>query len=223
MKIEGVIFDLDGTLLDSTWVWSQIDTDFLKKRGFEVPKDYSTAIMAMGFEEVAKYTIKRFLLQETKEDVMAEWDAMARDAYAHDVKLKKGAKELLLWLKKQDIKMSVATSNSASLFEPCLKNLGIYDFFHSFTETGDVKRGKEFPDVYLKAAEKMGVNPSNCFVFEDILPAVLGAKKGGFQTVLVREPKWNYAKEDFDLICDYAVDEIDEAISLLNQWKCDMI
>ena len=180
MKIEGVIFDLDGTLLDSTWVWSQIDTDFLKKRGFEVPKDYSTAIMAMGFEEVAKYTIKRFLLQETKEDVMAEWDA-------------------------------------------CLKNLGIYDWFHSFTETGDVKRGKEFPDVYLKAAEKMGANPGNCFVFEDILPAVLGAKKGGFQTVLVREPKWNYAKEDFDLICDYAVDEIDEAISLLNQWKCDMI
>ena len=50
VKIEGVIFDLDGTLLDSTWVWSQIDTDFLKKRGFEVPKDYSTAIMAMGFE-----------------------------------------------------------------------------------------------------------------------------------------------------------------------------
>ena len=223
MKIEGVIFDLDGTLLDSTWVWSQIDTDFLKKRGFEVPKDYSTAIMAMGFEEVAKYTIKRFSLQETKEDVMAEWDAMAKDAYAHDVKLKNGAKELLLWLKQQDIKMAVATSNSASLFEPCLKNLGIYDFFHSFTETGDVKRGKEFPDVYLKVAEKMGVNPGNCFVFEDILPAVLGAKKGGFQTVLVREPKWNYAKEDFDLICDYAVDEIDEAISLLNQWKCDMI
>ena len=181
MKIEGVIFDLDGTLLDSTWVWSQIDTDFLKKRGFEVPKDYSTAIMAMGFEEVAKYTIKRFSLQETKEDVMAEWDAMARDAYAHDVKLKKGAKELLLWLKKQDIKMAVATSNSASLFEPCLKNLGIYDWFHSFTETGDVKRGKEFPDVYLKAAEKMGVNPSNCFVFEDILPAVLGAKKVVFR------------------------------------------
>ena len=90
MKIEGVIFDLDGTLLDSTWVWSQIDTDFLKKRGFEVPKEYSTAIMAMGIEEVAKYTIKRFLLQETKEDVIAEWDAMARDAYAHDVKLKKG-------------------------------------------------------------------------------------------------------------------------------------
>ena len=223
MKIERVIFDLDGTLLDSTWVWSQIDTDFLKKRGFEVPKDYSTAIMAMGFEEVAKYTIKRFLLQETKEDLMAEWDAMARDAYAHDVKLKKGVKELILWLKKQDIKMSVATSNNASLFEPCLKNLGIYDWFHSFTETGDVKRGKEFPDVYLKAAEKMGASPGNCFVCEDILPAVLGANRGGLQTVLVREPKWNYAKEDFDLICDYAVDEIDEAISLLNQWKCDMI
>lgn len=217
MNIEGVIFDLDGTLLDSTWVWSRIDYDFLTKRGFQVPDDYSTAIMAMGFEEVAKYTIKRFSLQETKEEVMAEWDAMAKEAYAHQVKLKKGAKEILLWLKEQNIPAAVATSNSASLFEPCLKNLGVYDLFHSFTETGDVARGKEFPDVYLKAAKKMEAEPANCFVFEDIIPAARGAKKGGFRTVLVREPKWNYTKEEMEDVCDFAVDEIDEAIALLNR------
>ena len=158
MKIEGVIFDLDGTLLDSTWVWSQIDTDFLKKRGFEVPEDYSTAIMAMGFEEVAKYTIKRFLLQETKEDVMAEWDAMARDAYAHDVKLKKGVKKLLLWLKKQDIKMAGSTPKRASFFLPWLKKFRIYKWVLFFLEKREVKKGKEIPRVSFKAGADKGVN-----------------------------------------------------------------
>ena len=74
------------------------------------------------------------MLQETKEDVMAEWDAMAKDAYAHDVKLKNGAKELLLWLKQQDIKMAVATSNSASLFEPCLQ-IDIRELFPNIDST----------------------------------------------------------------------------------------
>ena len=100
------------------------------------------------------------------------------------------------------------------------RNLRLVSFIYG---NGGCKKRKRVPGCLFEGGREDGSNPGNCFVFEDILPAVLGAKKGGFQTVLVREPKWNYAKEDFDLICDYAVDEIDEAISLLNQWKCDMI
>lgn len=65
MKIKGAIFDLDGTLLDSTWVWKQVDVEFLGRYGHDVPEDYSDAIKAMGFEQVANYTIGRFGLPLT--------------------------------------------------------------------------------------------------------------------------------------------------------------
>ncbi len=219
MKVEGVIFDLDGTLLDSTWVWTQIDIDFLGKYGFSVPEDYPKAIMSMGFEDVAVYTIERFGIKATKEEVMAEWNAMACEAYSHKVELKPGTKELLEWLKEKKIPAGVATSNAAALFEPCLRNRGIYDLFRSFTETGDVKRGKEYPDVYIKAANKMGVRPENCLVVEDIIPALSGARKGGFITVGIREKRWNYPLEEFQASCDYVVNEIHEVISLINRLK----
>lgn len=217
MNIEGVIFDLDGTLLDSTWVWSQIDIDFLGERGFEVPPDYAQAIISMGFEDVAKYTIERFGLKETVEDVMAQWDAMAQEAYANKILLKPGVKEFLLWLKEQGIKMGIATSNSASLFVPCLKRNGIYELFHSYTETGDVTRGKEFPDVYIKQAQKLSCEPKNCIVFEDIIPALKGAKSGGFCTVGVREKKWGYPEEQLEQCCDGVISDFYEAIDFVKK------
>lgn len=217
MDIQGVIFDLDGTLLDSTWVWTQIDEEFLGRHGFDVPEDYSQAVSSMGFADVADYTIERFGLSMTKEEVMAEWNAMAYEAYSHKIRLRPGTVELLQWLKVNGIPAGIATSNSASLFEPCLRNNGVYDLFHSFTETGDVKRGKKFPDVYIKEAEKLGVLPQNCMVFEDIIPALRGAHKGGFITVGVREKKWQYEDEVFRASCDYTIEEIHDAISLLNR------
>lgn len=217
MKIEGVIFDLDGTLLDSTWIWTQIDSDFLGRHGFDVPEDYSQAVSSMGFADVAVYTIERFGLQLTKEEVMAEWDAMAHEAYAHKIRLKAGTAELLQWLKEEGIPAGIATSNSASLFEPCLRNNKVYELFHSFTETGDVERGKEYPDVYIEAAKKLGADPKKCIVFEDIIPALRGARKGGFITVGVREEKWQYEDEVFRASCDYTIEEIHDAISLLNR------
>lgn len=217
MKIKGVIFDLDGTILDSTWVWSQIDVDFLGKHGFEVPPDYSEAIMSMSFEDVARYTIQRFGIRQTTEEVMAEWNRMARDAYAHDISLKSGTRELLRWLQKQKIPFGIATSNSAGLFEPCLRNNGVFEMFHSYTETGDVHRNKEFPDVYIKEAEKLGCRPEECIVFEDIIPALLGAKKGGFITAGVEESKWNYKKEVLVAACDYVIHDMGEALELLQK------
>jgi HAD superfamily hydrolase (TIGR01509 family) len=222
MKIKGAIFDLDGTILDSTWVWSQIDVDFLGKHGFDVPDDYSKAIISMSFEDVAKYTIERFSIDATVQEVMEEWNWMALEAYTHKVKLKPGTKELLLWLEQQGIPAGIATSNRASLYEPCLKSLGVYSFFHSFTETADVNRGKEFPDVYILAAEKLGCRPEECVVFEDIMPALLGAKAGGFRTIGVVEEKWKYDREEFAGCCDRLIHEISEAIPLLKKWRENM-
>ncbi|MCH5251668.1 MAG: HAD family phosphatase [Lachnospiraceae bacterium] len=217
MRLKGVIFDLDGTILDSTWVWHQIDIDFLGKYGFSVPDDYVEKITPMGFGEAARYTIERFRLKASPEEVMAEWNEMAMEAYSKQVRLRTGTKEVLQWLKNKGIPAGVATSNNASLFEPCLINNGVYQYFHSFTEIREVSRGKEFPDIYIKEAEKLGCLPGECLVFEDIIPALKSAKQGGFVTVGVQENAWCYGAGIMKESCDYQIAEIEEAISLLEQ------
>ncbi len=217
--IRGAIFDLDGTILDSTWVWSKIDREFLGKRGFEVPDDYVDKITPMAFGEAAVYTIERFSLDQTPDEVMEEWNRMAMDAYANEVSVRPGTKELLTAMREAGIVTGVATSNTALLFEPCLKRNGVYELFHSITEIREVSRGKEFPDIYIKQAEKMGVRPEECVVFEDIIPALKGAKSGGFVTVGVDEPVWKYRAGEMEPHCDYRIRELSQALDLLDKWK----
>ena len=140
---------------------------------------------------------------------------MALQAYSERVRIRPGTMELLLWLREQGIPAGVATSNTALLFEPCLKNNGVYELFHSFTEGNEVERCKEFPDIYIKEAEKLGCSPAACIVFEDIIPALKGAGSGGFVTVGVKEEAWGYEDGEFGKYCDHILYEITDAISLL--------
>ena len=115
MEIKGAIFDLDGTLLDSMWVWNQVDIDFLGKRGFDVPPDYPKAIAAMGFHETAEYTIKRFDLKEKVKDVIAEWDRMAAQMYHERVQIKPYVREVLEWMKQQGIHLGAVSYTHLTL------------------------------------------------------------------------------------------------------------
>mgnify|MGYP001239086038 CR=1 FL=1 len=107
---KGSIFDLDGTLLDSMGVWDQVDIDFLSKRGIDVPDDYMTKVAAMQFRQIAEYTIARFDLSDTPEELMDEWDHMARVMYSTVVEAKPYAREYLAQLKGSGAKLAVATS-----------------------------------------------------------------------------------------------------------------
>lgn len=184
-NFKGAIFDLDGTLIDSMGVWKQIDVDFLGKRGLTVPADYLDAITPMGFEAAADYTIARFGFPETRDEIIREWYDMAIYAYSNTVPLKKGAMEYLKMLKQQNIKMAVATASDKQLVIPALTNNGVIDMFDNITTIQEVPRGKGFPDVYDKAAERMGVNPAECIVFEDILAGINGAHMGGYRAVAI--------------------------------------
>ncbi|MDR3644966.1 MAG: HAD family phosphatase [Clostridia bacterium] len=178
---KAAIFDLDGTLLDSIWVWEKIDIDFLAKRHLDVPISYGCEVSARSFRESAKYTVALFDLEESVEDIIAEWNRMALDEYSHHIPLKPHAKEYLLYLKAQGIKLGTASALPEALYAPVLKNNGVYGLFDAFCCTDEVPRGKESPDIYLLAAEKLGVAPCDCIAFEDVLPGIRGILSAGMR------------------------------------------
>lgn len=206
------IFDLDGTLLDSTWVWEKIDVDFLAKRGLEVTPDYMQEIRNHNFITGSRYVVEKFGLKESHEEIAAEWLAMAQEEYDSRIVLKDGAYPFLKFLKEHGMKLAIATSSTYALFANCLKRNGIYDFFDVFTETHEVEHGKGYPDVYELAAERCHAKPSECIVFEDILKAVEGAKKGGFYTVAVYDKASAPEKDAIFHLCDRYIVSFEELL-----------
>ncbi len=212
-RLDGVIFDLDGTLVDSMWVWEQIDIEFLGKRGFEVPEDYLETITPMGYEVCADYTIKRFGLKETREEIIQEWFSMAIDAYANDVVLKPGALDFIRYLHGRGIKMSVATASDMELVIPVLTHNEVLHYFDNITTVREAKRGKGFPDVYHLSADKMNTRRTKCAVFEDIIEGLRGAKMGGYLTVGVYDERSKKSVEELSQSCDMFIYDFKECMS----------
>lgn len=181
---KGIIFDLDGTLLDSMGVWHAVDVAFLAKRGIPYPMDYAAALKPLNYAQAAAYTKQRFNLPETEEDIIQEWDERVRAAYEDGLPLKPGAAGFLHWLKENDIRVGLATASSQSLYEAGLKANGVYDLFDAFATLDEPHlRGKRFPDIYLRVAERLQAAPTDCVVFEDILDGIQGAQAGGMKAV----------------------------------------
>jgi HAD superfamily hydrolase (TIGR01509 family) len=179
LEFDAVIFDLDGTLIDSMWVWRKIDVDFLTKRGLDAPPDYFMAVSSLGFRETANYTIERFALNESADDMMREWSDMALFEYENNVYLKPYVREYLELLKASGVKLGIATSSPGELCYPALENNAIRDFFDVICPADGSARGKEFPDIFIHSAEKLSVRPASCLVFDDILQAIRSAKLAG--------------------------------------------
>ena len=193
-NIKGAIFDLDGTLVDSMGVWHRIDDEFLGRRGFPADESYKQAVKTMKYETAAHYTIERYGLSETPEEVMAEWDSMALHEYRYNIKCKPGAAEFLKELKKRGIKIALATVSHRALLEAVLKGNDIFELFDVLTDVSQVSRGKEEPDLYWFAAKQMELEPEECIVFEDVLLGIDSAKRGGFYTCGVKDHS-SYAEE----------------------------
>lgn len=186
--LRAAIFDLDGTLLDSLDVWKEMDRRFLAERGVRYTPDYTEAVASMHFAEAAEYTIKRYSFPETPEEITRVWTEMIREEYTHRIPLKPGAKEYLSSLRERGVKLGVATALSEELYSAALRNNGVFGLFSAFASVCEVGRGKEFPDVYLLAAERLGIPAAACAVFEDIPEALRGAKAAGMTSVAVYDP-----------------------------------
>lgn len=214
-EILGVIFDLDGTLIDSMWIWEKIDIDYLKSHNISMPKDLRCNIEHLSFEETASYFKKRFNLPYTEEKIQNQWLQMAIEEYSNNVPLKPGVKNFLKILHASNIKIALATSNFKPLITPCLQAHGIEKYFDNITTTNEVERGKDFPDVYLLAAKRLNLSPKNCVVFEDILPAIKGAKAAGMRVIGVYDDFSKSKEEEIKSIANKYIHSYDELINII--------
>lgn len=211
-NIKYAVFDLDGTLFDSMWLWKKIDFEYLSKRGIAVPSDYMKSINHMSVLDTALYSIKRFNLTDSPEQLISEWLNMAKQAYQNNIYLKPYVKEFLESLHSQGIGMSVATSLSSELALPALERNEILSYFDSVVNSEQVKRGKGFPDIYVKAISHTQINTNECVVFEDILQGVKGAKSGGFYVCGVYDEESLSDHNEIKQVADMFINSFNELL-----------
>ena len=186
-SVDAAIFDLDGTVVDSMWIWKQIDIDYFKKCGLDMPNDYQKQIEGLSFYETAVYTHEKFIPFITVEDMINDWNEMAFELYANTVKPKEGIALFLATLKERGIKLGIATSNSRLLCTTTLANNGLLEYFDSIITGEECPLGKPAPDVYLQSASSLGVLPERCLVFEDICNGIHAGNNAGMITVAVSD------------------------------------
>lgn len=209
-SVQGVIFDLDGTLVDSMWIWKQIDIDYLEKRGLGLPEDLQKEIEGMSFTETAHYFKERFSLSDPIDVIKEEWLGMATDFYARRITLKKGVIPFLTFLKENNIKMGIGTSNARDLAEAVLKKHNILHYFDSIRTSCEVEKGKPNPDVFLKVAEDLQLDPARCLVFEDTYAGVLAGKRAGMQVIAIADEHSSPYKHDICALADKYIEDYEE-------------
>ena len=183
---KAVIFDLDGTLVDSMWIWREIDIRFLGKYGLEVPQGLNDKLEGYSFHETAVYFKEHFPLPLTIEEIMGTWNRMASEIYINEIRLKEGVKEFIELLKKRNMKLGIATSNSRKLAKDCLRSNGILD-------------------VYLHAAKMIDTRPKDALVFEDIPYGILAGKRAGMEVCAVKDPYSQGSVKEKKEIADYYI------------------
>lgn len=209
-EFKGAIFDLDGTVLNSMGLWKKVDELFFTSRNMPIPEGYIQAISPLGTVGAAHYTKETYKISESIEEIIEEWQTTAKKEYAENVTLKPHAKEYIMSLKEQGLSLAVATASDPEMFGDCLKKYGIdtaFDFFITVNEAG---KGKGHPDIYLKAAHRMGIEPSECMIFEDILTALTSAKGAGFYCVAMYDESSKKDTEKIKEISDRFIFDFEE-------------
>ena len=184
---KAMLFDLDGTLVDSMWMWKKIDIEFLGRYGYDCPEDLQKSIEGMSFSETAVYFKERFDIPLSLEEIKACWTQMSIDKYRYEVPMKKGVQEFLQYCKDNGLRTGIATSNGREMVDAVIDSLGIAPYLQVITTACEVNAGKPEPDIYLEVAKRLGVDPEDCVVFEDVPAGILAGKRAGMTVIAVED------------------------------------
>ena len=201
-----VIFDMDGVLLDSEPLHYEAVRLILEEQGVEFPiEDYfrylGTTLTSTWDDLCERYPIAMYF-----EQFEARYNADVLKQYQAGAPLIRGARELVEQLRNAGVPIAVASSSHREWVEAALTGAGLRDYFDQTTAGDEVSMGKPSPEIYLKAAEKLGFDPANCIAIEDAPAGVESAKAAGMNVVLVRSELTN----DLDLASDWQVDDLTE-------------
>ena len=206
-----LIFDLDGTLIDSNGVWLEVDKIFLARHGCAYSQEYYEGVAHSILQNCAVFTKNHFQLEESCEEIMAEWMVLAKDAYAH-VAVKPGVRAYLKQCRAEGRRMAVVTSSVPEHCHLALEKLDLEKYFERINFAQDLGLDKKLPDVWLAAAKAHNVRPEDCTVFDDSLAACKGARTAKMRIVGVYDSFFSHDEKEMRGFCDVYIRSFEELL-----------
>lgn len=214
-NIEGVIFDVDGTLLDSMYVWKNAGPNYLKTKGIDTTGQPNKAFKAMTLLQAAQHYQEDYGIKESTDEIIAGIYKGIEEYYYDKVVLKDGVAEFLQKLGDKNVKMCIATATDSYLIEAAFKRIGIEHYFSHIFTSSNVGVGKTSPKIYYKALEHLQTPKEKTLVFEDALYAIKTAKKAEFKVVGVYDKFEDESQDVIKELVDFYIKSFLEIDSVL--------
>jgi HAD superfamily hydrolase (TIGR01509 family) len=203
LDVRGGIFDLDGTLLDSMFMWENLGTAYLQSRGITPTEDRSK----MHLAQTAVYYKEKYGITDSPEQIRRDMDRIMEHFYFEEAELKPGVREMLISMKEHGIALCLATATEWRLVGPALERTGLIPYFSDFFTCKEIGHEKDRPDIYEAALASLGTKKKETMVFEDALYAVKTAKKAGFLVAGIRDLSSQRHWSEIDSLVDYAIQD----------------
>ena len=207
---EAVIFDVDGTLIDSMGVWRDVDIIYLKRHHKEMPENLQRELAGLSIRQAADYFREVIGIDDPPEKMLAEWNELAFQQYRYEIKMKAGALQWLKTIEEREIPMAVGTSNTRMLAMTALQTHGIDRYFKVILTGEDVAIGKPDPYIYQTAAARLGVDPARCLVFEDIPEGIQAGLAAGMKVCAVQDDFSDYQTDKKKELADYYIESFED-------------
>ncbi len=212
MKISGAIFDMDGTLLDSTKMWQGAAGRYITSLMKTPEPDLGAKTKAMTLEELCAYLKSEYAIATTEEKIAKGFNAILREGYLAGVGIKEYVPILLEKFKQKSIAMCVTTSTDKAIAEEILARLGIRDYFSQIVTCKEAGGGKEDPEVFIHAHEMLGTPKDETVVIEDGVLAIRGAKDAGFYVIAIADESEKENEAEIRSLADRYIESFKELL-----------